>query len=70
MLTLSPTQPPDAPGEQQISQEAARQMLAALIEALPYVECAENDPHYKMGAARPVILRMISSIRAAEGRAS
>ncbi len=38
MLTLSPTQPPETPSEPQISQDAARQMLAALRRAKRFIE--------------------------------
>lgn len=40
-------------------------LLDALIEALPYVECAVDDPHYKPGAVRAVVKRMRAAIEGA-----
>lgn len=44
-------------------------ILEALIEALPYVECAEDDDCYKPGAVRAVAKRMRAAIARATGRA-
>ncbi len=59
MLTLSPTQPPEAPSELQISQDAARRMLAALHNTLRWHDQLRAGDLAKISAA----------IDAAEGRA-
>ena len=47
MLTLSPTQPPEAPSEQQITQDAARQMLAA-PRAADFCHVLAQARHHKL----------------------
>lgn len=49
---------------------AAPDLLEALIEALPYVECAEDDPAYKAGAVAKVVKNMraaLAKARQSEG---
>lgn len=41
---------------------AAPDLLVALFEALPYVECAESDPAYKPGAVKAVSKRIRAAI--------
>lgn len=41
---------------------AAPDLLEALIEALPYVECAEDDPAYKAGAVAKVVKNMRAAL--------
>ncbi len=41
---------------------ASADLLEALIEALPYVECAEDDPAYKAGAVAKVVKNMRAAL--------
>ena len=41
---------------------AAPDLLEALIKALPYVECAEDDPAYKAGAVAKVVKNMRAAL--------
>lgn len=43
-------------------------LLDAIYRALPFVEEAETDPHYKTGAAKQVVNIIRSAIGKAEGK--
>jgi len=47
--------------------KAAPDLLDTLVLALPYVECAEDDPTYKPGAVAKVVKKIHAAIAKATG---
>lgn len=47
---------------------SAPDLLGALVAALPYIEAASRDPHYKGGAINKMVVKIRAAICRAEGK--